>query len=82
MEEVSGKATESVLDRSEFRINMISFFQLTFWSIIAFVVWFFCMKLQGILLKMIPFVKEQDYAVFRTMWCVIIYSIAVIKFNE
>ena len=81
IEEVSGKATETVLDRSEFRINMISFFQLTFWSIIAFVVWFICMKLQGTVLAMIPFVGAKDYAVFRTMWCVIIYSIAVIEFN-
>ena len=60
---------------------MRSFFNLTFWSIIAFIVWLICMKLQGWALTQIPFVGRKDYAVFRTLWCVIIYSIAVIEFN-
>ena len=60
---------------------MTSFFQLSFWSIIAFIVWIVCMKAQGFALSKIPYVGEKDYAVWRTMWCVVIYSIAVIRFN-
>ena len=39
------------------------------------------MKAQGFALSKIPYVGEKDYAVWRTMWCVVIYSIAVIRFN-
>ena len=34
------------------------------------------------LLAKIPYVGEKNYAVFRTMWCILVYSYAVIKFNE
>ena len=71
-----------MLDRSEFKINMTSFVQLTLWSIVAFIVWIICMKVQGFALSKIPVVGEKDYAVWRTMWCVVIYSIAVIEFNS
>ena len=70
-----------MLDRSEFKINLTSFVQLTLWSIVAFIVWIICMKVQGFVLSKIPVVGEKDYAVWRTMWCVVIYSIAVIEFN-
>ena len=60
---------------------MTSFIQLTLWSMVAFIVWICCMKIQGFALAKIPYVGEKDYAVWRTMWCVVIYSIAVIEFN-
>ena len=72
---------ETVLERSELGILLRTTWTLMVWSIVAFVVWLCCMKIQGILLAKIPYVGEKDYAVFRTMWCILIYSIAVIEFN-
>ena len=52
---------------------------LGFWSIVAFIVWAICMKAQGMLLA--ELFKDSNIAVFRTLWCITIYSIAVIEFN-
>ena len=33
------------------------------------------------MLAMVPYIDDKNYAVFRTMWCILVYSYAVIKFN-
>mgnify|MGYP001344429022 CR=1 FL=1 len=76
---MSGAANETVLDRSELKIFIRTTATLGFWSIIAFIVWALCMKTQGYLLAML--FKDANIAVFRTLWCIFIYSIAVIEFN-
>jgi hypothetical protein len=79
VERISGAANETVLDRDEWKIFMRTTLTLGFWSIIAFLVWALCMKTQGTLLAMV--FKDANVAVFRTLWCITIYSIAVIEFN-
>ena len=50
IEDVSGKKAETVLERSEAAIFFRTLTVLSIWSVIAFIMWFLCMKLQGILL--------------------------------
>ena len=38
------------------------------------------MRMQGLGLEMLN--DDANYAVFRTMWCITVYSIAVIEFNK
>ena len=78
---MSGKATETVLERSETKILIRTTINLTLFSILAFIIWGFCMKLQGFGLGKIPYVGEKSYAIFRTMWCILVYSWFVIQFN-
>ena len=54
---------------------------LTLFSALAFVIWLCSMKIQGILLAKAPYISDKNYAIFRTMWCILVYSWFVLKFN-
>jgi len=79
VEKLSGAANETVLDRDPMKIALRTGATLGFWSIIAICVWLICMKIQGYLLAIV--FKDPNIAVFRTLWCIVIYSLCVIEFN-
>ena len=78
---MSGVKAETVLERSETKIFIKTAINLTLFSILAFIIWLCTMKIQGLLLAKVPIIKEKNWAILRTMWCILVYSWFVIQFN-
>ena len=49
---------------------------------VAWVIWFLCMKQLGLLMMEIPTFGEKEYKMPRLWINIIVYSIAIIKFNQ
>ena len=81
IEKTSGKKTLSVLDETPLKNFVISLTLIFLAMIVAWVVWYLCMKLLGKLMLEIPELNAKHLKVPRLWINVITYSIAVIKFN-
>ena len=81
VERISGKKTKSVLKETPLLNASRTMVMIIFAMIAAFIIWWLCMRQLGQLLKKIEYISSDDLALFRTMFCVFIYSIAVIYFN-
>lgn len=55
---------------------------LTLAMIIAWVIWYLCMKQLGFWMMEIPGFGEKEYKLPRLWICIFVYSIAIIKFNQ
>lgn len=81
IESISGKKTFSVLNETPIK-NLMKTLVLIFLAMcIAWVVWYLCMKQLAKWLKDIPGLGAKSWKLPRLWINVIVYSIAVIKFN-
>ena len=82
VEKVSGKKTLSVLNETPIRNTFRTIGLILLAMVVAWAIWFMCMKQLGFWLLEVPTLGEKQYKLPRLWINVIVYSIAIIYFNR